>query len=68
MDNTRIPKHALNYKPRGRKHLGRPRKRRQCVDAGRVQASYCVEKEEEEEDDDGDDDDDNDDEEFISKT
>ena len=27
MDNTRLPKHALNYKPRGRRDLGRPRKR-----------------------------------------
>ena len=34
MDNARLPKHALNYKPRGRRDRGRPRKRRQCVDAG----------------------------------
>ena len=27
MDNTRIAKHALNYKPRGRRDRGRPRKR-----------------------------------------
>jgi len=33
MDNTRLPKHALNYNPRGRKDRGRPRKRWQCVDA-----------------------------------
>ena len=33
-DNTRLPKHALNYKPRGRRDRGRPRKRWQCVDAG----------------------------------
>ena len=32
MDNTRLPKHALNYKPRGRRNRGRPRKRWQCVD------------------------------------
>ena len=32
-DNTRLPKHALNYKPRGRRDRGRPRKRWQCVDA-----------------------------------
>jgi hypothetical protein len=34
MDNTRLPKHALNYKPRGRRDRGIPRKRWQCVDAG----------------------------------
>jgi len=34
MDNTRLLKHALNYKPRGRRDRGRPRKRWQCVDAG----------------------------------
>ena len=34
MDNTRLPKHALNYRPRGRRDRGRPRKRWQCVDAG----------------------------------
>ena len=27
MDNNRLPKHALNYKPRGRRDRGRPRKR-----------------------------------------
>ena len=26
MDNTSLPKHALNYKPRGRRDRGRPRK------------------------------------------
>ena len=39
MDNTRLPKHALNYKPRGRKDLGRPRKRWQRVDAGTGQST-----------------------------
>jgi len=34
MDNTRLPKHALNYKPRGRRDRRRPRKRRQLVDVG----------------------------------
>ena len=33
-DNTRLPKHALSCKPRGRRDRGRPRKRWQCVDAG----------------------------------
>jgi SpoVK/Ycf46/Vps4 family AAA+-type ATPase len=39
MDNTRIPKHALNYKPPGRGDRGRPRKRWQPVDAGTGQAT-----------------------------
>jgi len=34
MDHTRLPKHTLNYKPRGRRDHGRPRKQWQCVDAG----------------------------------
>jgi len=38
-DNTRLPKHALNYKPRGRRNRGRPRKRWQCVDAGTRQTT-----------------------------
>jgi len=38
MDNTRLPKHTLNYKTRGRRDRGRARKRWQCVDAGRGQA------------------------------
>jgi len=39
MDNNRLPKHALNYKPRGRRDRGRPRKRWQCVDAGTGQTT-----------------------------
>jgi len=39
MDNTGLPKHALNYKPRGRRDRGRPRKRWQCVDAGTGQTT-----------------------------
>ena len=39
MDNSRHPKHALNYKPRGRRDRGRPRKRWQCVDAGTGQTT-----------------------------
>jgi len=39
MDNTRLPKQALNYKPRGRKDRGRPRKRWQCVDVGTGQTT-----------------------------
>jgi hypothetical protein len=35
MDNTRLPKNALNYKPRGRDR-GRPRKRWQRVDTEQV--------------------------------
>ena len=32
-DNNRLPKHALNYKPRGRRDRGRPTKRWQRTDA-----------------------------------
>ena len=39
MDNTRLPKHALNYKPRGRRDRGRPWKRWQCLDAGTGQTT-----------------------------
>ena len=39
MDNAGLPKHALNYKPRGRRDRGRPRKRWQRVDAGTGQAT-----------------------------
>jgi hypothetical protein len=63
MDNTRLPKHTLNYKPRGRRDRGRPRKQWQSVDAGTGQTASSMEEEdgdEEEEDDDGDDDDDDD--------
>jgi len=53
MDNTRLPKHDLNYKPRGRRYRGRPKKRLQRVDAGTGQSTEYTE-----EDDDDDDDDD----------
>jgi hypothetical protein len=36
MDNTRLPKHALNYKPPGRRNRGRPRKRWQRVEPEEV--------------------------------
>jgi len=39
MDNTRLQKHSLNYKPRGRRNRGSPRKRWQCVDVGKVQTT-----------------------------
>ena len=39
MDNTRLPKHALNYKPRGRRDRGRRRKRWQRVDDGTGQST-----------------------------
>jgi len=39
MDSTRLPKHALNYKPRRRRDRGRPRKRWQRVDAGTGQTT-----------------------------
>jgi hypothetical protein len=38
MDNSRLPKHALDYKPRGRDR-GCPRKRWQRVDARTSQAT-----------------------------
>jgi len=38
-DNTRLPKHALNYKLRGRRDRGRPKKRWQRVDAGTGQTT-----------------------------
>jgi hypothetical protein len=28
VDTNRLPKHALKYKPKGRRNIGRPRKRR----------------------------------------
>jgi hypothetical protein len=39
MDNTRLSERVLNYKPRGRRDLGRPRKRWQHVDAGTGQST-----------------------------
>ena len=39
MDNTRLPKHDLNFKPRGRRDRGRPRKQWQRVDARTVQTT-----------------------------
>jgi hypothetical protein len=51
-DNTRLPKHALNYNPRGRRDSGRPRKRWQCVDAGTGQATLSTEEDDEDDDDD----------------
>jgi len=39
MDNNGQPKHALKYKPRGRRDRGRPRKRWQRVDAGTGQTT-----------------------------
>jgi predicted nucleotidyltransferase len=39
MENTRLPKHALNFKPTGRRDRGRLRKRWQRVDAGTGQGT-----------------------------
>jgi len=39
MANTRLLKHPLNYKPRGRRDRGSPKKRWQCVDAGTGQTT-----------------------------
>ena len=43
MDNTRTPKHALNYQTGGRKNRGRPRKRWQRVDSGTGQTTWSME-------------------------
>ena len=39
MDKNGLPKHALNYKPRGRRDRGRHRKQWQRVDAGTRQTT-----------------------------
>jgi len=39
MDNTRLPKQALTYKPRGKRNRGRHRIQWQCVDAGTGQTT-----------------------------
>jgi hypothetical protein len=39
MDNTRLPKHVPNYKPRGRRDHGCPKKQWQHVDAVTGQAT-----------------------------
>jgi len=39
MDNTRLPKYALNYKPWRKRDRGRPGKRWQRVDAGTGQTT-----------------------------
>jgi len=41
-DNTSLPKHALNYKPQGRRDRGRPRKWWQRVDDGTGQMAQSV--------------------------
>jgi len=51
MANTRLPKRALNYKPRGRRDCGRPRKRWQCVDAGTGQMTHSMEEDDDDDDD-----------------
>jgi hypothetical protein len=38
-DNTRLPKHCLNYKPGGRRDRGHPRKQWQHVDARTIQTT-----------------------------
>jgi hypothetical protein len=44
-DNTRPSKHTLKYEQRGRRDRGRPKKRRQCVNAGTVQTTQTMEEE-----------------------
>jgi len=50
MDNTRLPKHALNYKPRGRRDHGRTRKWWKWVDAGTGQTTYSMEEDDDDDD------------------
>jgi hypothetical protein len=52
METNRLPKEALQYKPKGRKNIGRPRKR------WRDQQETCLTLQEHDDDDDDDDDDD----------
>jgi hypothetical protein len=52
MGNTRLPKHALNYKPSGRRDRGRSRKRGQRVDAGTGQTTSSMEEYDDDDDDD----------------
>jgi hypothetical protein len=49
MDNTRLPKYALTYKPQGRRERGRPRKRWQRVDAGTGQTTLSMEEDDDDE-------------------
>ena len=42
MDNTRLPKHALSYKSRGRRDRGCRKKRWQCFDAGKGQTTESI--------------------------
>jgi len=41
--NNRLPKHTLNYKPRGRRDRGCPRKWWQPVDAGTSHSTQSLE-------------------------
>ena len=41
-DNTRLTKHALNYEQLGRRDSGRPKKRRQCFNAGTGQTTQST--------------------------
>jgi hypothetical protein len=42
MDSTNLMKHVLNYKTRGRRDRGRPRKRWQRIDAGTGQSTQSM--------------------------
>jgi hypothetical protein len=48
-DNTKLPKHTLNYKPRGRRDRGHPRKRWQRVDSGTDQTTQPMEEDDDDE-------------------
>ena len=42
MDNNRLPKQALNYKSRGRRDRGRPKKSWQSADVVTGQTTYTM--------------------------
>jgi len=50
IQDVRLLKYALTYKPRGRRDCGSPRKRWQLVDAGTGQTNYSMEEDDDDDD------------------